>query len=68
MSLVDKRRLTEALNLNGKKLSTFNFAFSHPLEEDVLESLCISGIGVIPVPISLVVGFVGLSKEDLHLK
>ena len=68
MSLVDKRRLSEALNLKGKKLSTFNFAFSHPLEEDVLVSLCISGVGVIPVPISLVVGFVGLFKEDLHLK
>lgn len=67
MSLVDKGRLAEALKLNGKKASTFDFAFSHSLDEDVLQSLCVSEVGIIPVPISLMVySVIDLIKEQLN--
>lgn len=69
MSLVDKGRLTEALKLNGKKASTFDFAFSRPLDEDVLQSLSVNEVGVIPVPISLMVySVIVLIKEQLNEK
>jgi hypothetical protein len=67
MSLVDKGRLAEALKLNGKKASTFDFAFSRPLDEDVLQSLSVNEVGAIPVPISLMVySVIVLIKEQLN--
>ncbi len=67
MSLVDKGRLAEALKLNGKKSSTFDFAFSRPLDEDVLQSLSVNEVGVIPVPISLMVySVIVLIEEQLN--
>ncbi|KAI9552309.1 hypothetical protein GHT06_022673 [Daphnia sinensis] len=53
MTLVDKRRLSEALKLTDKKISAFDFAWGHYLEESVLLSLCVTGVGNITVPISL---------------
>lgn len=55
MTLVDKRRLAEAVKPNCKTILVFNFAWSHYLDENVLQSLCISGVGDIAVPISSMV-------------
>lgn len=55
MSFVDKRRLAEALKLNGKKPSVFEFAWAECLDEPILSSISLSEVGDIPVPISLTV-------------
>lgn len=55
MTLVDKRRLSEALKLTDQKISAFDFAWGHYLEENVLLSLCVTGVGDITVPVSLTV-------------
>lgn len=55
MSMVDKRRLSDALKPDRKKPTLFEFAWGHCIDDDVLLGLCISGVGDIPVPISLMV-------------
>lgn len=55
MSLVDKRRLAEALKLNGKKPTVLKFAWSECLDESILFTLSLADVGDVCVPISLTV-------------
>ena len=56
MSTVDKRRLSDALKLIGKKTTTFESAWGQCLQDpSPLLKLCVSGVGDIPLPVSLTV-------------
>lgn len=55
MSIVDKRRLAEALKLNGKKPHTFEIAWGECLYERVLLTLSLTDVGDVHLPISLTV-------------